>query len=164
MGYFDAALDTAKEQLRHAVVTVVDRLGHREQSQSLTISCPRDAVQRFFRDPEQLSQVLDGVADVVKAGADDRLRVVIRKGPLDGISWECLMVAEERRLRFVDSGRHDGIASEIVLDFREAQGGRGTEVTLRVKSPAPGLLSGAMAYKLLYRARALLQTGEIPTI
>lgn len=82
--------------------------------------------------------MLDGVADVVKAGADDRLRVVIRKGPLDGISWECLMVAEERRLRFVDSGRHDGIASEIVLDFREAQGGRGTEVTLRVKALRPG--------------------------
>ncbi|HZU47167.1 MAG TPA: SRPBCC family protein [Mycobacterium sp.] len=164
VGYFDAALDTAKEQLRHAVGTVVDRMARNEQSQSITISCPQQEVRRFFQDAEQLSQVLGEVADVHKTDADDRLRWVIRKGPLNGVSWESVMVSEDRRLRFVDAGRNNGVASEIILDFSEAPRGRGTEVTLRIKSPAPRLVSGALAYKALYRARALLQTGEIPTI
>lgn len=164
VGYLDAALDTAKEQLRHAVVTVVDRMSRNEQSQSITISCPQVVVVHFFQDAEQLSQVLGEVADVHKTGADDRLRWVVRKGPLNGVSWESRVISEDRRLRFVDTGQNDGIANEIVLDFSEAPRGRGTEVTLRVKSPAPRLVSGALAYKALYRARALLQTGEIPTI
>jgi len=33
-----------------------------------------------------------------------------------------------------------------------------------VRSPLPGLLTGAIAFKLLYRMRALLQTGELPTL
>jgi hypothetical protein len=37
-------------------------------------------------------------------------------------------------------------------------------VTLRVEAPAPRLLSGAAAFKVLYRLRALMQTGEVPTI
>jgi uncharacterized membrane protein len=164
VGYFDAALDTAREQLRHAVVAVVDRMSRNEQSQSITIGCAQEDVRRFFQDAEQLSQVLGEVADVHKTGADDRLRWVVRKGPLNGVSWESQVVSEERGLRFVDTGQNDGIANEIVLEFSEAPRGRGTEVTLRVNSSVPRLVSGALAYKALYRARALLQTGEIPTI
>ncbi|MCW2552947.1 MAG: putative integral rane protein [Mycobacterium sp.] len=41
---------------------------------------------------------------------------------------------------------------------------RRTEVIARVSSPAPGALTGALTFKALYRARALLMTGEMPTI
>jgi hypothetical protein len=67
-------------------------------------------------------------------------------------------------LRFVDAGQNGTFSNEIILDFSEAPRGQGTEVTLRLKTPAPALLSGALAFKALYRARALLQTGEMPTL
>lgn len=163
MGYLDTALSTAKDQLRHVAGAVVNRTGHHEQSQSITISCDRESVQRLFQDPDRLSQVLGDIAEVQQAGADDRFRWVFRRGPLDGTSWESLLVADASRLRFVDAKRNGG-GNEITLDFSDAPRGMGTEVTLRVNSPAPALLSGALAFKALYRARALLQTGEIPTI
>jgi hypothetical protein len=81
---------------------------------------------------------------------------------LDGASWDSRLIADSGRLRFVSTSQDGG--TEIILDFSEAPRGQGTEVTLRVKSPAPALLSGALAFKALYRARALLQTGEIPTL
>jgi uncharacterized membrane protein len=168
VGYLDTALDTmlstAKEQLRHVAGAVVDRTGHREQSQSITIGRPKESVQQFFQDPGRLSEVLGDIAEVRKTTADDRLCWAFRQGPLDGTSWESLLIADAGRLRFVDAKENGGIGNEITLDFSDAPRGMGTEVTLRVKSPAPGLLSGALAYKALYRARALLQTGEIPTI
>lgn len=164
MSYLDSALDIAKDQLRHAIGAVAGRAGHRQRSQSLTIGCPEETVREFFRDPERLSKVLGEIAEVHPTGQGDRLRWVFRTGPLDGISWESKVVADNGRLRFVGVGDNDATGSELVVDFSAAPRGRGTEVTLRVESPAPGLLSGALAYKALYRARALLQTGEVPTI
>jgi hypothetical protein len=56
------------------------------------------------------------------------------------------------------------LANGIVLEFGDAPQDRGTEVIARVSSPAPGVLTGPLAFKALYRARALLMTGEVPTI
>lgn len=168
MQYLDSALNTAlgtaKGQVRHVVGALLDRAGHHQQSQSLTIGCPQEFVRRFFRDPDRLSEVLGDVGDVQRANSDDRLNWVFRQRPLEGMTWESSVVAEKRRLRFVDADNQAHTGNEITIDFSEAPRGRGTQVTLRVKSSAPGLLSGALAFKALYRARALLQTGEIPTI
>ncbi|WP_280506943.1 hypothetical protein [Nocardia farcinica] len=54
--------------------------------------------------------------------------------------------------------------AQLHIEFAEAPADLGTEVTLRVTAPVPGLLTGAVAFKVLYRARALLQTGELPTL
>lgn len=167
VGYLDTALDTAlstaKERLRHVVGAVANRTGEHQQSQSITIGRDPETVEQFFRDPDRLSVVLGDIAEVQQTG-DDRLRWVFRQGPLDGASWESLLIADTGRLRFVDAGQQGEISNEIILDFSEAPRGRGTEVTLRLKAPVPALLSGALAFKALYRARALLQTGEVPTI
>lgn len=40
----------------------------------------------------------------------------------------------------------------------------GTEVTLTLQLPAPNVVLRGAAFKVLYRARALLQTGELPTL
>ncbi|MEI4535529.1 hypothetical protein WAE93_30445 [Pseudomonas aeruginosa] len=61
-------------------------------------------------------------------------------------------------IRFVGNG------NQIVVKYRAAPRELGTEVTLCVQAPAPALLSGAAAFKVLYRLRALMQTGEVPTI
>ena len=52
----------------------------------------------------------------------------------------------------------------FIVAFRPAPNHLGTELSLRLKTPAPDLLTGALAFKILYRCRALLQTGEVPTI
>ena len=72
MEYLDTALDTmlckAKDQLRHVAGTVVDRTGHREQSQSITIGCPQESVQQLFQDPGRLS----GARRYRRGSEDDR--------------------------------------------------------------------------------------------
>jgi uncharacterized membrane protein len=163
MGYLDTVVDTAKEQLRQVAGAVANRTGHREPSQSVTIRSDPDTVQQLFRDPGRLSQVLGEIAEVQQTG-DDNFRWVFRAGPLDGASWDSRLVTDSHQLRFVDAGQNGTTTTEFVLHFKEAPLGQGTEVSLRVKSPAPALLTGALAFKALYRARALLQTGEIPTL
>jgi uncharacterized membrane protein len=130
--------------------------------QAVTINRPRPEVLNFFRDANCLSQVFGDVADVTSTGPD-RLRWKFTLDGSDGPEWECVIAAEDdARLRFVDV-RQDGNAG-IVLDLRDAPQERGTEVIARVSSPAPGALTGALTFKALYRARALLMTGEVPTI
>jgi uncharacterized membrane protein len=164
VGYLDTVVGTAKEQLRHAAGAVAGRMGHHEHSQSVTISKDPETVKQLFRDPDRLSQVLGDIAEVQQTGGEDHFRWVFRRRPLDGTSWTSVLIADSSRLRFVDADQSGDTSNEIVLDFSAAPRGLGTEVTLRVKSPAPALLSGALGFKALYRARALLQTGEIPTI
>ncbi len=163
MGYLDTAVSTAKGRLRQALGAVTNRTDNQQQSQSVTIRCDRERVQGFFRDPDQLSKVLGDIADVQRT-ADDRLRWEFRQGPLDGAGWESMVIEDTGRLRFVDAGEDSAAGNEVILDFSDAPRGQGTEVTMRLKAPVPALLSGALAFKALYRARALLQTGEVPTI
>lgn len=164
MRYLDTTVGIAKKQLRRAVGAVAGRLGDHRQTQSLTISCEQELVREFFQDPKRLSEVLGDVGDVQQGDSGDRLRWLFLQEPLKGTSWESLVIADTSRLRLIDADGHGRTGTEITIDFSEAPRGRGTQVTLRVKSPLPGLLSGALAFKALYRARALLQTGEIPTI
>lgn len=72
--------------------------------------------------------------------------------------WESTLVEEADGVRFVGDG------NQIEVKYRPAPHELGTEVALSVKTAAPALLSGAAAYKVLYRLRALMQTGEVPTI
>ena len=161
MSYLTAAVDAGKQQLQ-LVGKAGKHLGRHEQSQSLTIQRPEQTVKDFFRDPGNLSAVLGDIA-AVEVTAPDRYRWEFRQGPLSGAGWDCVLVDDDGRMRFVDAGPA-GDSNQLIIDFSEAPQRRGTEVTLRVTSPAPAILSGALAFKALYRARALLQTGEIPTL
>ncbi|OBA57756.1 hypothetical protein A5647_22695 [Mycobacterium sp. 1100029.7] len=153
MSYLNAVKD-------HAVGIagkVVERLPRREKAQTVTIAAPRERIEQFWRDPDQLSRVLGEVAEVDVTGPD-RYRWRLLPGP--DIAWESELVVAPDGIRFV--GIADG--NELVVSYKAAPHDLGTEVTLHAKSPAPGLLSGAVAYKVLYRLRALLQTGELPTL
>lgn len=150
-------VETAKSRAAGLAGRVAEMLPHRATAQTVTIACPVEPVARFWRDPAQLSMVLGDVASV-DADGQDRYLWHLLQGP--AVVWESELVEEPDGLRFVGVG--DG--SEFSVSYRPAPHDLGTEVTLRVKTPVPGLLTGAAAYQVLYRLRALLQTGEIPTI
>ncbi|MCV7381285.1 hypothetical protein BST11_12115 [Mycobacterium alsense] len=147
----------ARDQAVGVVKKILEAQPRRVAGQTVTIACPPERIERFWRDPQQLSTVLGDIADV-DTGGPDRYRWRLHTDP--EAVWESQLVAEPGGVRFVGTGDKN----EIAVSYRPAPRGLGTEVTLRVASPVPGLLSGAAAFKLLYRLRALMQTGEVPTI
>lgn len=150
----------AKRQAQGLLDSAVEALRRRERPQSVTIACDLEVVKQFFCDPVTLSQVLGDIADVTETSAG-RFRWQFSGGPASGAGWDSVLVAGDRRVRFADA---DPSTNEVILDFACAPNEMGTEVTLRIHGPVPSLLSGALAFKALYRARALLQAGELPTI
>lgn len=158
-------IDKAKEQLTDLVGKVIDTGSSAGNTQTVTISKPRAEVEEFWRDPEKLSQVLGDVAEVRSTGPRS-YEWVLRHGDDERVTWDTTLITDEEGLRFVRAAG-DGAPEEraqIQVTFREAPRELGTEVTVRVTSPIPDLLTGAATFKALYRARALLQTGEVPTL
>jgi uncharacterized membrane protein len=153
-------VETVKEQAVNVVGKVVEKApADATNSQSVTIKCTVVEAEELWRDAHRLSQVLGDVGEVTFA-EPDTYRWRLTAGPVD-TTWESTLHSDNGGLRFVGTGE-DG--NEIIVAYRPAPNHLGTEVSLRTKLPAPSLLTGALAFKLLYRARALLQTGEIPTI
>lgn len=150
-------LDFAKHQVRGVVNTVIDMRGRPTTEQTVTVAAPLERIEQFWRDPQQMSVVLGDIADVEMTG-EDRYRWRLREGPQ--IVWDSKLIPAPEGVRFV--GTED--RTQLVIGYRAAPRDLGTEVTLRVTTPLPGMLSGAAAYTVLYRLRALLQTGEVPTI
>lgn len=137
------------------VSMVADAAPDAAKAQTVTIACQPERIEQFWQDPDQLSVVLGDIAEVETLG-EDRYRWRLTEGP----AWESRRAAEPGRVRFVGTGDDN----ELVVEYRPASNDLGTEVTMRVQAPTPGLLSGAAIFKVLYRLRALLQTGEVPTI
>lgn len=131
-------------------------------TQVLTIARPRAVVEQFWHDPDNLSAVLDGIAQV-EATEPDRVRWSFTTGNTAAAQWVTRTVVGADEIRFVGSSDPAG-RSQIRLIFADAPNGLGTEVTVRVTSPLPKQLTGHAAYTALYRARAMLQTGEAPTL
>jgi uncharacterized membrane protein len=150
-------LDFAKNQVLGAVKKVATTQPRATGGQTVTIACPVERIEQFWRDPEQMAVVLGDIAEV-ELMAPDRYRWRFLDEPK--LVWESELIDEPEGLRFVGTGDRN----QIAVTYRPAPDKLGTEVTLRVNTPAPGLLAGAAAFKALYRLRALMQTGEVPTI
>jgi uncharacterized membrane protein len=162
MNVVQSAREHAKNLVSKATEKVLESLTTQSRVQAVTIGRPRQEVASLFEDPERLSMVFGDIADVQSIGAD-RQKWTFRPGDGPNISWECVVSNDDSsHLRFVDV--HPNGKAGVALEFRDAPQDRGTEVIARVSSPAPGALTGPLAFKALYRARALLMTGEIPTI
>ena len=159
-------VETAREQVKQLVEKVGEKVGEavatESRLQAITIPRPRRDVVQLFQDAARLSEIFGDVAEVESTGPG-RMRWTFVLNDRRGPAWDCVvMLEDETQLRFVDA-KPDQPAG-IVLEFRDAPQDRGTEVIAKVSSPAPGALSGPLAFKALYRARALLVTGEVPTI
>jgi uncharacterized membrane protein len=160
MNVVDAAKEQAKQLAHKVVEKVTEATTSDARLQAITIARPRADVLALFEDSQRLSQVFGDIASVTEAGPDRMRWTFTGEG---GPSWDCLVSRDgDNRLRFVDINPER--SAGITLDFSDAPQDRGTEVVARVTSPGPGALTGTLAFKALYRARALLQTGEIPTI
>ncbi|MEE2031179.1 hypothetical protein [Rhodococcus chondri] len=157
-------------------MSVVDRAGHivndlvgsvlpagarRHRPQTMTIARPRSEVERFWRDPESLSRVL-GEFGEVRPNHPGGVEWVLDPDSEDPVVWRSDLVVESASIRFFGPG--DDGSAPVTISFADAPGDLGTEVKIEFTGPVPEIMSRAMAFKALYRARALMQTGEIPTI
>jgi len=117
--------------------------------EAITISRPRAEVYAYFARPEHLPALADAEVDIARNVADQEL------------AWRGL--------------RGEKLAHFGSLSFRDAPGGRGTIVAAHLEyAPSGGSLGVALARVMgrspqrlvadsLRRARALLETGEVPT-
>ena len=159
-------VETAREQVKHLVEKVSEKVSESvsfdSKVQAVTIPRPRRDVVEFFSDPDCLAEIFGDIADVESTGPGRFTWTFVLEGH-DGPSWDCVVKQEDdTELSFVDA--RPNASADIALHFRDAPQDRGTEVIAKISSPAPGALTGLLAFKALYRARALLVTGEIPTI
>lgn len=150
---------TVVERVRAGVGGLVGRRPGPAQ-QTLTIASPLEEVADAWRDPAVLSQAL-GDAGQVEHSGEGRYRWALGAEGEEAVMWETVLVEAPGSLRWAEPGEEGG--SEVVVELHEAPQGLGTEATLRLKLPVPTVAAGAMAFTMLYRVRALVQTGEVPT-
>ncbi len=147
-----------------------------EGESSITIGKSANELYRFWREPQNLSQILGDVAQVTQV-SDDRQHWVVH-GPFNQrMEWDTQIV-EDRPDETVRWKSLDGapLPNEGLLRFRPAPGNWGTEVTLRFRFDSPGGMLGntvakrlgivprMLADKVLRRFKSLVETGEIPTL
>lgn len=169
MNYLDNVVKKVGEVVADVVGDVVGHSSRSDRTQSVTISRPRDEVKQFWREPESLSAVFDRAADV-RAGDVAGEYVWSPDGSPEDSSgdteqWRATLHEEGDAFRFaVDDADSPTPTPGLVLTVRDAPRGLGTEVTLRAETALPEFLSSPASFAVLYRARALLQTGEVPTL
>ena len=142
---------------------------------AITIGKPAEELDRLWREPQTLTRITSGLAEVTPAG-DGRMHWKVR-GPLGrDLAWDTRVVEDRpgsgQRWESVEGA---SLPSAGEVRFRPAPGDRGTEVTLRLRFNPPGGPLGLEAGKLLgivprlfadralHYFRALAETGEIPT-
>jgi uncharacterized membrane protein len=152
-----ALLDSAKEQAKQLAEKVTGSSAPEPTLQAITIGRPRHAVLALLRNPESLSHIFGEIADV-HALATDRLQWTFHGQ--DKVAWECEITAADNAVRYVAA--NPDRPTELAITLRDAPQDKGTEIIATVSTPPPGLLTGPLTFKALYRARALLQTGEMP--
>lgn len=150
-----AAAAAGNVVLRHHAGPHAGTSGARQQT--LTVARPVDHVLRACRDPEVLAAVVGPVGGVVQ---QDPGRLA---WSLAGGTVVTDVSAEPNRVVFrtVDPEPVEALVVEAWPAPRDG----GAEVVVRLDLPlVGGLGEGAAAFTVAYRLRALLQTGEVPTL
>jgi carbon monoxide dehydrogenase subunit G len=135
-------------------------------SQTLTVQRPTDQVFAALRDPAVLTRLLGDLGHVSAQGS----RYSWTLGE-EGVST--VLAETTDGLRFARTGP-DGVAEpeddteggaeravDLFAEFTVTPTRDGTGSEVRARSQLPG---GTADFTFLYRLRALLQTGEIPTL
>lgn len=144
-------------------------------ARSITIGRPREEVWRFVRDLTGFPRWAWHVESVASSG-EGRTRWVVRGPAGTRVAWETVIEHEVENERISwQSAEGSDIRHAGVITLRDAPGGRGTELVLKLAYDAPGgefgrtlarLLSeepGVQARDDLRRLKQLLETGEIAT-
>jgi uncharacterized membrane protein len=164
MNAVDNVTENAVSRGKAVAEKVLSRAARASKPVTVTISRPRDEVAQLWRDESKLAQVLGEVASVTQP-KPNRFRWTVHVPGGNDVVWETQLIESGDGLRF--TGLRNGAAEtapEVSVALRQAPNDLGTEVTLILQLPVPAILLRGAAFKVLYRARALLQTGEIPTL
>ena len=145
-------------------------------SRTVTVGRPPEELYEVWRDPDRLSSILGHFADVT-ASDEDRLHWTLHGPRGRDVSWETRIVeAEPGELLRWETPPDAVLPNEGTVRFREAPGGRGTEVTLSLEFDPPGggfgdatferldVVPETVVGEALRRFKRLAETGEIPTL
>lgn len=142
---------------------------------AVTIGKPRPEVFAFFRRFENLARFMENIERIEVLDAERSHWTV--KAPLGRtVEWDSrLTEVEENRLLAWETLPGADIANRGRVEFRDAPGGRGTEVHAAIAYEPPGGALGEALAKIfqrepglqakrdLRRLKMLLETGEIAT-
>jgi len=170
----DAPLSAAKNPDTSAIGTDVPE-AHELIGRTVTINRPRREVYAFWRTLENLPKFMENIVSITKL--DDQLShwVVAAPGGKT-VEWDCVILEEiEDQLIRWKSVEGSDITHSGHIEFRDASGQRGTEVTATILYDPTAATLGKIVAKLfqeepkiqsrrdLRRFKQLLETGEIAT-
>ena len=147
-----------------------------ETERSVTVGKPADDLYERWRDPETMTRLFSGFADVT-APSEDRWHWTVRTPLGASVTWDTRFVEERpgEVLRWTSTAGA-AVSTEGSVHFRPAPGDRGTEVTFRFRFDPPGgavgdavakrldVVPDALAGQVLDRFKSLVETDEIPTL
>lgn len=136
----------------------------RPVQQTVTMTAPAVDVLTALEDPATLSRLLGELGSVEPHGGGQRWSLAAGEGH-DGLVWDTALTRRADGLRYEGgvSGA-DGSTGSIDVSTSPAPRDHGVEARLVLDLPLPRLAAGAAAFTLLYRLRALLVSGELPTL
>ncbi|MDB5686743.1 MAG: cyclase [Rhizorhabdus sp.] len=173
----DAPLTTSKDGDRVDAATdqLVEAKGDSLIGRTVTINRPRQELFDYWRDFANLATFMDNV-ERVDVLDDKRSHWVVSAPAGRTVEWDSL-ITEEVPGEMIAWASTEGadIPNSGRIDFRDAQGGRGTIVTATILYDPPGGVVGKVIAKLfqrepaiqarrdLRRFKQLMETGEIAT-
>ncbi len=142
---------------------------------TVTIKKPREALYRHFREFSNLPAFVEGLRTIRQTGADSAVFGI--EGPGGGTIENEVRIVEDRPGELIAWRTVEGsdVPSEGKVRFRDAPGGRGTEVEMIIAYEPPGGELGRWIATLfqrepsvqgrrdLKRLKMLMETGEIAT-
>lgn len=142
---------------------------------SVTINRPRSELYAYWRDFTHLPTFMENV-ETVELLDDRRSRWVVKAPAGKTVEWVA-EITEEEESSFIAWASQEGadVPNSGRVDFRDAQGNRGTIVTATILYDPPGGTLGKIVAKLfqrepaiqarrdLRRFKQLMETGEIAT-
>lgn len=169
--HVSAAVDSASDALIETPSGAADTL----VGCTVTINRPRAELFAYWRDLTQLPTFMENVEQVERLD-DKRSRWVVKAPAGKTVEW-ISAITEERDGEVIAWASEDGadVPNSGRIDFRDAQGDRGTIVTATILYDPPAGIIGKVIAKMfqrepaiqarrdLRRFKQLMETGEIAT-
>jgi uncharacterized membrane protein len=170
----DAPLSAAKNP-RPPQLSGSEAADHELVGRTVTINLPRPEVYRFWRDFTNLVRFMENIESVTVID-NNRSHWVVSAPAGKTVEWDSVITEDitDRLIAWRSDAGAD-IEHSGLIEFRDAQGGRGTEVTATIVYDPPAGSVGKIVAKLfqkepkiqarrdLRRCKQLLETGEIST-
>jgi uncharacterized membrane protein len=141
-------------------------------TQTLTIGASPEELFGFYREPTNFQRVLRNLAEI-EPREDGGAHWKVPGPGGHSLEWDAQLTEERPGEQLGWSpAPGSGTAAELEVRLRREPGDRGTAVTMRLEveppvgasAPAVGAAAGALVIKALYGTKALIETGEVPTL